>query len=278
MKSISTWVKKHQLVIFLILAYSLSWIVEIPLALQAQGIIQKFFPFSFHYLSGYGPLLSALIVTRITGGSESLRELWGRMTRWKVKPEWWLVAVSPLGIYLLAAAVLWLIQSQRMDIMAMGLIDYLPPLRLAAIPLWILTFGIGEETGWRGFALPRLQKKTRGPFRYIFTLGVLGILAPALVLLFLRPKHYSGYVDRSSGRCNHLHLALQQHQRLHSDGRHLAWFVQLHHCLLHLQNRFDGRHHQCIGDGVGCCNRSFIQTRQFISFEKTNQVTRFSEE
>jgi membrane protease YdiL (CAAX protease family) len=40
----------------------------------------------------------------------------------------------------------------------MGEVDYLPPLGLVAIPLWILTFGIGEETGWRGFALPRLQK------------------------------------------------------------------------------------------------------------------------
>jgi membrane protease YdiL (CAAX protease family) len=40
----------------------------------------------------------------------------------------------------------------------LGEIDFLPPLGLFSLPLWILTFGIGEETGWRGFALPRLQK------------------------------------------------------------------------------------------------------------------------
>ncbi len=158
MTSISTWVKKHPLFYFFVLAYTLSWIVEIPLALQAQGVIMSVFPFSFHYLAGYGPLLSALIVTGITGGSEGLQELWGRMIRWRVKPSWWLVSLSPLGIYVLAAAALWLIQGQEIDLLAMGQVDYLPPLGLAAIPLWILTFGIGEETGWRGFALPRLQK------------------------------------------------------------------------------------------------------------------------
>jgi membrane protease YdiL (CAAX protease family) len=157
MTSKSKWVRRYPLPTFFILAYALSWMIEIPLALQAKGIIQQLFPFSLHYLAGYGPLLAALIVTGITGGSEGLRELWGRISRWRVKPGWWLVALSPLGIYLLVGAVLWALQGQKMDLVAMGQVDYLPPLGLAAIPLWILTFGIGEETGWRGFALPRLQ-------------------------------------------------------------------------------------------------------------------------
>lgn len=158
MTSESNWVSRYPLPTFFILSYALSWMIEIYLALQAKGIIWEVFPFSLHYLASYGPLLSALIVTGITGGSKGLRELWERMTCWRVKPSWWLVAVSPLGIFLLAGAALWLIQGQRLDLTAMGQVDYLPPLGLAAIPLWVLTYGIGEETGWRGFALPRLQK------------------------------------------------------------------------------------------------------------------------
>ena len=152
------WIRKHALLTFFILAYAFSWMVEIPLVFSAQGVATARVPFALHYLAGYGPLISALIVTRITGGSDGLRELWERMIHWRVKPGWWLVAVSPLGIYLLASMALWLIQGQKLDLAAMGEVDYLPPLGLVAIPLWILTFGIGEETGWRGFALPRLQK------------------------------------------------------------------------------------------------------------------------
>jgi len=158
MTTITNWTKKHPLLAFFLLAYALSWMVEIPLALEAQGVIQSGIPFAMHYLAAYGPMFSALILTWVTGGSQGLRELFGRMTRWRVSPGWWLVAIVPLGLYLAVAAALWLIQGIPVDVVAMGQVDFLPAIGLAALPMWILTFGIGEETGWRGFALPRLQE------------------------------------------------------------------------------------------------------------------------
>ncbi|MEJ2599057.1 MAG: CPBP family intramembrane metalloprotease [Anaerolineales bacterium] len=158
MTAITNWTKKHPLLAFFVLAYALSWVVEIPLALKAQGVIWIGIPFSTHYLAAYGPMLSALTVTGLTGGIRGLRELLGRMAKWKLNPGWWLVALAPLGLYLLVAAALWLTQMEPIDLAAMGQVDFLPAIGLAALPMWILTFGIGEETGWRGFALPRLQE------------------------------------------------------------------------------------------------------------------------
>ena len=36
--------------------------------------------------------------------------------------------------------------------------SYLPYLGAGVVLLWLVSFGFGEEIGWRGFALPRLQK------------------------------------------------------------------------------------------------------------------------
>ena len=151
--------KRHPLAWFIVLAYSLSWAIEIPLALQAQGLLQEFIPYRFHYLAGYGPLMASLVVTAMRAGKMGLRDLWRRLTQWRVSAVWWLAASSPIWIYFLISGVQGLIQGQEVDWLALGQVNYLPPLGLLAIPLWILTFGIGEETGWRGFALPRLQKK-----------------------------------------------------------------------------------------------------------------------
>jgi membrane protease YdiL (CAAX protease family) len=152
----------RSLIAFFILAYLFSWSIGIPLALAHQGIIPQILPPWAHYLVAYGPLLSALIVTGLTGGASGLKDLGRRMVRWAC-PKWWLVALSPL----IAGYIILLIQNlfrvDRLAFSELGSVNFLGQLGLLALPLWIFTFGFGEETGWRGFALPRLQEH-RGAF------------------------------------------------------------------------------------------------------------------
>ena len=148
----------RDLVVYFILAYAISWTIGIPLALAKQGIIQPIFPQWFHYFVAYGPLLSALIVTWATQGQPGVKELWGRITKWRVGGIWWLVALSPLIIGFLVALTMNFLTNNHISLSQLGEIHFLPPMGIGALLLWTLTFGIGEEIGWRGFALPRLQK------------------------------------------------------------------------------------------------------------------------
>lgn len=150
-------VEQSSLPHFFLLAFLFSWAVEVPLALKAQGLLQLPIPFALHYLAAYGPMASALFLTARIDGWRGVRVLFGRMLRWRVAATWWLVAVSPLLVYLLIVA-LWLLQGKPPAISALAQLNFLPDLGLIAIPFWVLSFGIGEETGWRGYALPRLQE------------------------------------------------------------------------------------------------------------------------
>jgi membrane protease YdiL (CAAX protease family) len=158
-RQISLWVEEHQLITYFVLCYAISWIIVAPLIASAQGFIDVPIPFAVHYLNDYGPLLAALITTGIANGHEGLRDLFGRMIKWRVGLGWVLVAAfSPLAVYGIAVGIVVVgLGDPPPDLSLLGTITFLPFLGWGAWIFWVLTAGFGEESGWRGYALPKLQ-------------------------------------------------------------------------------------------------------------------------
>jgi membrane protease YdiL (CAAX protease family) len=167
----NTGATRRDLVAYFLLAYAISWAIAIPLAAAKQGWIDWQPPFAIHYLVAFGPMLSAILVTCATAGIESVKRLLQRIVRWPLQRRWWLVALSPLLAYAVIAVLLRLAQGEWTDVSLLGEVNFLPPLGAGALALWIFTFGLGEEVGWRGFALPRLQRN-RSPLAASLVLWV----------------------------------------------------------------------------------------------------------
>jgi membrane protease YdiL (CAAX protease family) len=166
---------RHPLTFYFLLAYAGTWLVTVPVALSANGI--GFLPFgipngSVIFVSAawvfLGPTLAAFIMTGATEGRAGIRRLLRRYVLWRVGLGWYLVVLlGPPVIVLLATIVL---PGALASFQTLAPLN--PLLLLVSFPL-ILIFGgpLFEEGGWRGFALPRLQR-LHGPL-----VGTL-ILAP----------------------------------------------------------------------------------------------------
>jgi CAAX protease family protein len=165
--------RRNELIAYFILTFALSWAVEIPLALGAQGVLHPSPPMALHYLASFGPLVAALLVTLATRGWQGVRVLFGRILRWHTEGEYYLFAVAaPIVIFFLVAGATWIVGGEAPSLLLLGEADYLGTLGvLPVFVLWMITFGLGEEVGWRGFALPRLQA-SRTAFGASLTLGL----------------------------------------------------------------------------------------------------------
>jgi hypothetical protein len=117
------------------------------------------------------PLVAALIVIPLTQDLSGLRELGSRMIRWRVRWFWYVVAIAlPPAIVLVTVALNVALGASVPSLAGIGSATTI--LMMFAVRLVNPGDGaLGEEPGWRGVALPGLQR-TLSPLVSTLILGV----------------------------------------------------------------------------------------------------------
>jgi hypothetical protein len=173
-------VRRHPIITFFVLTYAIGW-----------GCI----PF-WTFMAG-SPFIAAFIVILLTQGWAGLRELGSRMIRWRVRWYWYVAAIGlPLAVLLLTAGLNVALGASAPSLASYGSVSTI--LLVFAVRLVNPGDGaLGEEPGWRGFALPGLQS-TLSPVVSTFILGMLvtGWHVPILFLEEggLQPSIIVGYL------------------------------------------------------------------------------------
>jgi membrane protease YdiL (CAAX protease family) len=155
---LTAWLTRHALLAYYVLAYACSWIVAVPLALQAQGVTATRLPWALHYATAFGPAVAAVVLTRLLRRDQESPRSARHDAGWH-PVAWWAIGFgSPLLLFVVAQVTSSVAGQPRSTWTSLGHVNFLPDLAWGAWLLWFCTSGWGEETGWRGFALPRLQQ------------------------------------------------------------------------------------------------------------------------
>jgi uncharacterized protein len=146
---------------FYLLACALSWAGWLPLVLWQRQLLAQQPSQYWHFVGGLGPAVAAIIVAGVFGNRGELRVLLRRAIAWRVPVIWHVIAwLSPLVLFGVAAAAVQQTTGVTWDVSTFGRSLEYPRLPVAVYWLAsIVLYGWGEEVGWRGFVLPRLQER-----------------------------------------------------------------------------------------------------------------------
>ena len=140
MGGIKSLVKRHPLVTYFVLAYTLTWalapLLTISLLLGVVGLFM--------------PAVAAVIVSAMTEGRPRVKDLLKRLKLWRVGLRWYVVALG-LPVLLSAGGVVLSIL-----LGAPAQVEFSP---ISPLTMVIFVLVVGEEIGWRGYALPKLLQK-----------------------------------------------------------------------------------------------------------------------
>lgn len=169
-----------QLLPFLLLVFGLSWSIFALFIFATDWVVSRFGELSGRHplfvLAVYTPAISALLLVGLRVGPAGLGRFLSRLLLWRA-PVWWYLFLI-LGFPLIAFS------GAALKGNALSAPLFTEPLG-ALLPAigFMLVLGPVEELGWRGFALPILQRHLL-PFWAGLVLGVIWALwhVPAFLL------------------------------------------------------------------------------------------------
>ncbi len=167
-----SFLKRHSLPIGVILMYACTW----PIHLSAAGVLRVQFPAFMYLLPGWGFIVASIFMTGLVLGPSGVGSLLRRYLMWRVGWRWYaalliIPAVDVAGIYL--HAIFTGIPPEFRSARLVGLFGISPKLVLWGVAAFVIdAVTNGEEIGWRGYALPRLQSR----YHALYSALVLGLV------------------------------------------------------------------------------------------------------
>ncbi len=153
------WIERYRILAYVVIAYAFTWGLGGVVITSRYGLLEA--PAWLHFVAAYGPLVGASVITAWADGPSGLRDLLNRLVRVQFKPVWWLAILSPALLAIAVALGVWLVTGSPLPLSDFGEVEGIGQVGIIkALLLWVVTFGLGEETGWRGFLQHHLDRQS----------------------------------------------------------------------------------------------------------------------
>ena len=152
----------RQMIAFFVIAFVLTWAAWIPVFSRPDLV-----PSQVSFIGLFAPAISALVVAGLANGKTGIKHVLRKYFTWRLDVKWSLLAflLIPL-IFLLTALLITKTNLQSLWVGSSWLF-------IAGSFLFLIVINSGEEIGWRGYALPRLQGVLRNPLYASLVLGII---------------------------------------------------------------------------------------------------------
>lgn len=143
--------------LYFLISFGLTWLLVLPQVFSHNEIQVFSLSDNWHFLGALGPIVAAFYVAKRIG---FLPSWYAGLININVGAGWLSIAIlSPLVLFLIGYLVAFIIRSPIANIDSLLRDGTINPNWFFISLVSAVTYGVGEEAGWRGFALPVLQYK-----------------------------------------------------------------------------------------------------------------------